>query len=40
MNARVRKLEVGEAVSEERLAMIEERLNTIEKRIGPPPPRA
>ena len=36
VNGRLRKLELGDGVLDERLAMIEERLMTIEKRMGPP----
>ena len=36
VNGRLRKLEAGDGVLDERLAMIEERLMTIERRIGPP----
>ena len=39
INGRLRKLEAGDGLLNERLAMIEERIFTIEKRIGPPPQR-
>ncbi len=36
VNDRLRKLESGRGVFQERAAMIEERLMTIERRMGPP----
>lgn len=39
VNARLRKLEAGDGMLDERLAMIEERLMTVERRLGAPPQR-